>query len=159
MAILAKVSKLNSAIEKADGKFYARPFVTETMDLSDLSEHMSNHNSPYSKGVIKGLLTDMVSCIKELLLEGKNVKIDDLAIFSVGFISNGGADTWEDWTVAQNIKGVKMKARATGELSNANLNLDASVKKLDPSTLGGAGSGSTSGGSDNSGGSSEDELA
>ena len=26
----------------------------------------------------------MVSCTKELILDGKNVKLDDLAIFSVG---------------------------------------------------------------------------
>ena len=45
---------------------------------------MSDHNSPYSAGMIKGVLTDMVVCIKELLLDGKSVKIDDLAIFSVG---------------------------------------------------------------------------
>jgi len=31
---------------------------------------MSNHNTPFSKGAIKGMLTDMVVCIKELLLEG-----------------------------------------------------------------------------------------
>ncbi len=159
MSILAKVRKIFSTNEKANGKFYGRPFVSETIDLNGLAEHMSTHNSPFSKGVIKGLLTDMVNCIKELLLEGKNVKVDDLAIFSVGFISNGGADTWDDWTVAQNIKGIKLKARATGELSNANLNLDASVKKLDPSTLGGSGSSTTGGSTDNGGGSSEDELA
>ncbi len=130
---------------------------TETIDLNGLAEHMSNHNSPYSAGVIKGLMTDMVFCIKELILEGKNVKLDDLAIFSVGFISNGGADTWEDWTVARNIKGVKLKARATGELSAANLNLDASVKKLDPSALGGSTSDSST--DDTTSGGSEDELA
>ena len=29
----------------------------------------------------------MVSCTKELILDGKNVKMDDLAIFSVGIVS------------------------------------------------------------------------
>ena len=57
---------------------------------------MSNHNSPYSKGGIKGLLTDMINCIKELLLEGKNVKIDDLAIFSLGIRNKAAADTEDE---------------------------------------------------------------
>ena len=68
---------------KVFGKWFAYP----------LAEHMSNHNSPYSKGVIKGLLTDMISCIKELLLEGKNVKVDDLAIFSLGIKNKKGGAT------------------------------------------------------------------
>lgn len=51
---------------------------------------MSNHNTPYSSGVIKGVLADMVSCTKELILDGKNVKLDDLAIFSVGIVSKKG---------------------------------------------------------------------
>ncbi len=66
------------------GKWFARAVSDETFDLAKLAEHMSKHNSPYSSGVIKGVLTDMVDCIKELLLDGKSVKIDDLAIFGVG---------------------------------------------------------------------------
>ncbi len=162
MSIFAKVLKIFSPNNKANGKFFGRPFVTETVDLDALAEHMSKHNSPFSKGVIKGLLTDMVNCIKELLLEGKNVKINDLAIFSVKFVPAGGADTWEDWTVAQNIKRVKLHARATGELSSESLNLEVVVKKLDPATITGTtdSSSSTDGsGTTDGGGSSEDELA
>ena len=66
------------------GLWYARPVIEETFDIEKLAKHMSNHNTPYSSGVIKGVLADMVSCTKELILDGKNVKLDDLAIFSVG---------------------------------------------------------------------------
>ena len=69
------------------GLWYARPVIEETFDIERLAKHMSNHNTPYSSGVIKGVLTDMVSCTKELILDGKNVKMDDLAIFSVGIVS------------------------------------------------------------------------
>ena len=103
--------------------------VEETIDLDGLAEHMSNHNSPYSKGVIKGLLTDMIGCIKELLLEGKNVKIDDLAIFSLGIKNKEMADKEEDFSVSKNISGVKLKARATGDLMSKSLNLEATLKK------------------------------
>ena len=133
---------------KAYGKWYAKNVVEETIDLDGLSEHMSHHNSPYSKGVIKGLLTDMIQCIKELLLQGMNVKIDDLAIFSLGIKNKLAAATEEDFTVSKNIEGVKLKARATGELMSKSLNLDATLKKaifINPSTDPSTGSGTSSG--------------
>lgn len=115
---------------KVYGKIFAYPVIEETLNLDDLAEHMSNHNSPFSKGVIKGLLTDMVNCIKELLLEGKNVKIDDLAIFSIGIKnSKGGAEKEEDFSVSKNISSVKLRSRATGILLSKSLNLDATLKK------------------------------
>ena len=93
------------------GKWFARAVSDETFDLAKLAEHMSKHNSPYSGGVIKGVLSDMVDCIKELLLDGKCVKIDDLAIFGVG-IRSKAADTLEDFSLEKNITGMRLKARA-----------------------------------------------
>jgi predicted histone-like DNA-binding protein len=111
-------------------RWFAYPVVEETVNLSNLAKHMASHNTPFSAGVIKGLLTDMINCIKELLLEGKNVKIDDLAIFSLGIKNRkGGAESEDEFTVTQNIEGVKFRARATGELMAKNLNLEASMKK------------------------------
>ena len=102
------------------GKWFARAVSDETFDLAKLAEHMSKHNSPYSGGVIKGVLSDMVDCIKELLLDGKCVKIDDLAIFGVG-IRSKAADTLEEFSLEKNISGMRLKARATGNLSTTNL--------------------------------------
>ena len=120
----------SNELSKVFGKYFAYPVIEETVNLDGLAGHMSSHNSPFSKGVIKGLLTDMVNCIKELLLEGKNVKIDDLAIFSLGIKNRkGGAESEDQFTVTQNIEGVKFRARATGELMAKNLNLEASMKK------------------------------
>ena len=62
----------------------------------------------------------MVDCIKELLLDGKSVKIDDLAIFGVG-IRSKAAETLEDFSLEKNITGMRLKARATGNLSTTNL--------------------------------------
>lgn len=147
------VTKQNTNEEsKVFGKWFAYPVIEETVNLDGLAEHMSNHNSPYSKGMIKGQITDMISCIKELLLEGKNVKIDDLAIFSLGIKNKkGGAATEEDFNVSKNIEGVKFRARATGELSAKALNLEATLKKATalinastPSTGSGTGSGTGS---------------
>ena len=115
-------------------KWFAYPVIEETIELDGLAEHMSNHNTPFSKGAIKGMLTDMVSCIKELLLEGKNVKISDLAIFSLGIKNNGGCDSADDFSVSKHIKGVKLRARGTGDLITKSLNLEASLKKASATT-------------------------
>ena len=117
------------------GKLYAYPVIDETVDLEKLSGHMASHNTPFSKGVIKGLLTDMVSCVKELMLEGKNVKIDDLAIFSIGIKNaKGGAASEEEFSVSSNIQTVKFRARATGELTSKSLDLVATLKRVGKAT-------------------------
>ena len=156
--ILKKYMNPRSSIFR---KWLAYPVIDETLDLAALAKHMANHSSPYSEGVIYGVLKDMVKCIKEQLLEGKNVKIDDLAIFSVGIKnSKGGADSEEVFNVTKHISSVKLRARATGELIAKNLNLDASLRKAsattasqgtDAPTNGGNNGGGTTGG--NSGGS------
>lgn len=79
--ILRQFKNSNSSI---NNKWLAYPVIDETVGLDGLSEHMSNHNTPFSAGAIKGMLTDMIGCIKEILLQGKNVKLPDLAIFSIG---------------------------------------------------------------------------
>ena len=144
-------------------KWLAYPVIEETLDLNALAKHMASHSSPYSEGVVRGVLTDMVKCIKEQLLEGKNVKIDDLAIFSLGIKNKLMADTEEEFTVSKNIEGVKLKARATGELMSKTLNLDATLKKatfingkLAPSPASGSDPSTNSGGSTNTGGSPSD---
>ena len=122
----------------AFGKFYAYPVVEETMDLEALCHHMEEHNTGFSEAMCVGVLKAMVKCIKEQLLAGKNVKIDNLAIFSVGIRNRTGAASEEEFSVASNISGVKLRARATGSLSNSNLNLDATLKKA-TSIVGGNG--------------------
>ena len=111
------------------GKWLARAVADETLDTRALAEHMAKHNTPYSQGAIHGVLKDMTSCIKELLLDGKNVKLDDLAIFSVGIVSKKGATSAAAFTLADNVKGLKLCARATGELSNAQINLEGQLKE------------------------------
>ena len=152
--ILYVLKKNKNSKSAAFDKWFAFPVIEETIDLDALAEHMSNHNTPYSKGAIKGMLTDMVSCIKELLLEGKNVKIADLAIFSLGIKNNGGAVSEDVFTVSKNIKGVKLRARATGELIAKSLNLEATLKKASATTKStsttNGGGGTTNGGTTNS---------
>ena len=117
------------------GKLFAYPVIEETIDEEALSAHMASHNTPFSQGAIKGMLTDMVQCIHELLLEGKNVKLTNLAIFSIGIKNaKGGADTEEDFSVTSNIQTVKFRARATGELTSKSLDLVATLKRVGKAT-------------------------
>ena len=130
--IRIKLYQNNNPESKAYQKWYPRVVADETIGLDELAEHMASHNTPFSKGAIKGILTDAVACTKELLLLGKNVKFPDLAIFSIGLRLKGGADKKEDFSVAKYITGLRLRARATGELMSANL--DANIKRADVTT-------------------------
>ena len=145
----------NKKMPNAYGLYYAYPVVNETYDLDKLAEHMSSHNTPFSKGAIKGMLTDAVNCIRELNLQGIAVKINDLAIFSLGIKNKRGAKSIGEWSAAKNIAGVKSRARATGNLISASLNLDATIKRGDKGvtvTGGVTDGGGTDGGGTNGGG-------
>ena len=129
--MLLYVLKLNqnAKMPEAYGKYYAYPVITQTVGIDGLAEHMASHNTPFSKGAIKGMITDMVSCIKELTLQGIAVKIDDLAIFSIGIRNKEGAASEKEFTIAKNIDGFRLRARGTGEFSAKTINLDATLKK------------------------------
>ncbi len=118
----------NQKIAEAYGKWFPRVVSDETIGLEELAAHMASHNTPYSKGAILGMLTDAAACTKELLLLGKNVKFADIAIFSLGLKVKGGAPTKENYNVAKYILGLKLRARATGELKTENL--DTSIKLI-----------------------------
>ena len=118
----------NQKIAEACGKWFPRVVSDETIGLEELAAHMASHNTPYSKGAILGMLTDAAACTKELLLLGKNVKFADIAIFSLGLKVKGGAPTTEDFNVAKYILGLKLRARATGELKTENL--DTTIKLI-----------------------------
>ena len=129
--MLLYVLKLNqnAKMPEAYGKYYAYPVITQTVDIDGLAEHMASHNTPFSKGAIKGMLTDMGSCVRELVLQGIAVKIPDLAIFSIGIKNKEGAASEKEFSITKNIAGLKLRARGTGEFKANSLNLDASLKK------------------------------
>ena len=112
------------------GAWYARPTISQTYGLDDLAEHMAAHDTPFSKGVIYGVLTDMVECIQDLTLDGIAVKIPDLAIFSVGFKSSS-SETVKDFNAAENIKAYKLRARATGQYKPQLLKQKVKIKQYD----------------------------
>ena len=158
----------NEKLPDAKGLWYAYAITTQMMGVDGLAAHMAGHNTPFSKGAIKGMITDMAFCIKELCLQGISVKIDDLAIFSIGIKNKVGAKSEKEFSIAKNIEGYKLRSRGTGELAAGNL--DVEVKKVssllasemqvpgvdDPGSENNPGSGSNPG-SGNTPGSSTDE--
>ncbi len=118
----------NEKLPDAKGLWYAYAITTQMMGVDGLASHMAGHNTPFSKGAIKGMITDMAFCIKELCLQGISVKIDDLAIFSIGIKNKMGAKSEKEFSIAKNIEGYKLRSRGTGELAAGNL--DVEVKKV-----------------------------
>ena len=111
-------------------KWYGRTAPDRTVEFEDFITHMSEHNSPYSRGVIRGVLTDMLDCLKEMVLDGRNVRFGDLGLFSLS-MSSEGADTRENWTAAQ-VKGVRLIVRNTKTWSNAELRKKVNFMELMP---------------------------
>ena len=101
------VARNNPADMAADKKIYALAQYSDIVELAQFAEPMSNHNSPFSKGTLMGILTDAVSCLRELLLEGRRVKLGDMGTFSVS-LSSTGADNAESFSTSQ-ITAVKAK--------------------------------------------------
>lgn len=117
---LTKYQNTNTKSSTAN-MWYYRAVQMGIVDLDALAKHMAAHNTPYSQGCIRGVLKDMCDCIKEILLDGKKVKLGDLAIFSLAVKSKpseGSSQEAKDaMNPVDNIKALTFNAQATGELS------------------------------------------
>lgn len=96
----------NPANEEAAPKAYAKPQMSELMSFDKFVRHIADHNGVYTRGTVKGVISDMCECLVEMLLEGKKVQLGDLGSFWVS-LSSEGAETMEAFT-AQNIKSVNI---------------------------------------------------
>ena len=123
------VTRINPQNKSEQPKWYAKAVQDRTIEFEDLVTHMSEHNSPYSRGVIHGVLTDMLDCVKELVLDGKSVRLGDLGLFSVG-LKTSGAKSRDRWTVATHVQGVTLNVRNTKTWSNAELRKNTTLQEL-----------------------------
>ena len=97
-------------------KAYGTAQVHEVLDMDDFCKHIADHNSPFSKGTVKGILTDAVACLREQLLAGNKVRLGDLGDFHVE-LSSVGAKTTEDFN-ASYIKAVNVRWTPGKEFKN-----------------------------------------
>ena len=179
---LSKVTA-NSETEQA-GKYYARVSYKQTMGVQEMAHHMAEHNTMFSEGSITGILIDFVKCVREMVLMGNTVKIDNLAIFKATVEANGLEALYdaENDKVAQAsignlaegaktgaaVKVIKLLAQSTGDFTREELKKDAKLAWTDKtkaeiaaakgesgSTSNGSNGGSEQGGSQNGGGTNQ----
>ena len=87
-------------------KAYGVAQCSEVIDINAFAKHITSHGCVYKKGDIVGLLTMAVSCLRELLLEGKRIRLGDLGDFQAR-LKTKGARTTEEFS-ASNIEAVNV---------------------------------------------------
>lgn len=127
---MIKYKKYKNTNEKSDcyGKWYGRA-VHELMEFDEFVEHMAKHHCVYSEGTIRGVLIEMEICLREMLLEGKAVRFDDLGIFRIGLQTAGKAKA-EDFSV-DDIRGIRMNLYLGKRFRAARLFKDAKFREAD----------------------------
>ena len=142
---LSKVTE-TSETEQA-GKYYARVSYKQTMSVQDMAHHMAEHNTMFSEGSITGILIDFVKCVREQVLMGNTVKIDNLAIFKATVEANALEtlyDAEQDKVASASIgtlpegaktgaavKAIKLLAQSTGEFTRDELKKDVRLSWTD----------------------------
>jgi predicted histone-like DNA-binding protein len=77
------------------------------MTFDEFVQHMHQHHSVFSEANIKGVITEMENCLRELLLDGKAVRLGTLGIFRIG-IKTTGTQKLSDWNAKYNVKGARV---------------------------------------------------
>ena len=108
-------------------KAYARAQAKEVMTFRKFVDHIAEHGG-HKRGQVKGVLSDMCSCLVEQLLEGKKILLDELGDFWIT-LTCVGAESCDAFT-SKNITGVNI-VFTPGEdfqnlISRAEFNLVAS---------------------------------
>ena len=142
---LSKVTE-TSETEQA-GKYYARVSYKQTMGVQEMAHHMAEHNTMFSEGSITGILIDFVKCVREMVLMGNTVKIDNLAIFKATVEANALETLYDaehdkvaSATIGQLAEGqktgaavkvIKLLAQSTGDFTRDELKKDAKLAWTD----------------------------
>ena len=142
------LSKVTETLETEQaGKYYARVSYKQTMSVQDMAHHMAEHNTMFSEGSITGILIDFVKCVREQVLMGNTVKIDNLAIFKATVEANALEtlyDAEQDKVASASIgtlpegaktgaavKAIKLLAQSTGEFTRDELKKDVRLSWTD----------------------------
>lgn len=91
-----------SAVEKA----YAKNQVAKVMTFDEFVKHISDHNGVFTRGTVKGVVSDTCTCLVEMLLNGYKVQFGELGVFGIS-ITCEPAESLTKFT-ADNIKAVNI---------------------------------------------------
>ena len=115
-----KVKRTPQTGENAGKELWYATVVTDReMNFEEFVDHISSHNSPYSRGTVHGVMMDMLDCLKELILDGKSVRLGDLGLFSIGMKSHG--ELTKEKVSAASVEDIHLIVRNTRSWSNSEL--------------------------------------
>ena len=161
--ILYEVKQNQNSFSAAFGKWYAQIKNLETLNTRKLANHISEHGSIYTPDVVYGVLEKFRSCLVEMLLNSKKVKIEGLGTFYCTLENQkNGALKKEDFNVNKHLKALHIRflpEQATEEnissrefLKKAEfINIDTLLQKEKEEENGGSNGGGSNTGSQNSG--------
>ena len=169
--IIYEVYQNQNEHSSAYGKWYGRVKYLESLNTRKLANHISEHGSIYTPDVVYGVLEKFRSCLLEMLLNSKKVKIEGLGTFYTTLeCKKGGALTKEKFNINSNLDGLHIRFLPEQEqeqnissrqfLKQAEfINVDSLLKKEDedPSAGGGSQTGGETGGGSQSGGGGNDD--
>ena len=115
-----KVKRTPQTGENAGKELWYATVVTDReMNFEEFVDHISSHNSPYSRGTVHGVMMDMLDCLKELILDGKSVRLGDLGLFSIGMSSRG--EVSRDKVTSASVQDIHLLVKNTKNWSNSEL--------------------------------------
>lgn len=85
---------------------YAKNQVRKVLTFDEFVKHISDHNGVFTRGTVKGVVSDTCSCLVEQLLMGNKVQFGELGIFSISITCEPAA-TLKDFS-EDNIKEVNI---------------------------------------------------
>ena len=157
--ILYEVKQNLNQYNAGYGQWYAKVKALETLNTRKLANHISEHGSIYTPDVVYGVLEKFRSCLVEMLLESKKVKIEGLGIFYTTLENQkNGADKKEEYNPSKHMKALHIRflpEQTTEENISSRefikkaefVNVDSLLKAEEPEGNGGSGSDSGSGSS------------
>ena len=108
--IIYEVYQNQNEHSSAFGKWYGRVKYLESLNTRKLANHISEHGSIYTPDVVYGVLEKFRSCLLEMLLNSKKVKIEGLGTFYTTLeCKKGGALTKDKFNISSNIDGLHIR--------------------------------------------------
>ena len=108
--IIYEVYQNQNERNAAYGKWYGRVKYLENMNTRKLSNHIAEHGSIYTPDVVYGVMEKFRSCLLEMLLNSKRVKIDGLGTFYTTLeCAKGGAVSKDKFNVNKDVKGLHIR--------------------------------------------------
>ena len=108
--ILYEVKQNQNEHNAAFGKWYAQIKSLETLNTRKLAQHISEHGSIYTPDVVYGVLEKFRSCLLEMLLNSKKVKIEGLGTFYCTLENQkNGALRKDDFNVNKHLKALHIR--------------------------------------------------